>query len=145
MLTNVNISSGCIGLNPYSGGKCIPINHAFNGIADLLLCLNPYSGGKCIPIIVMKVVPSKDRTKSLNPYSGGKCIPIAVKEVTKFSVWGLNPYSGGKCIPIIKTVGAVKSDLTCLNPYSGGKCIPICPSPQKGRIHTKRSQSLFRW
>ena len=62
--------------------------------------LNPYSGGKCIPIKNGKNL-FKHRIKRLNPYSGGKCIPIwAVLSVLPKIVAGLNPYSGGKCIPI---------------------------------------------
>jgi len=40
-----------------------------------LYSLNPYSGGKCIPI---KRTTTKKYVfgRSLNPYSGGKCIPI---------------------------------------------------------------------
>ena len=38
-------------------------------------CLNPYSGGKCIPIIMENSNEIKKQI-GLNPYSGGKCIPI---------------------------------------------------------------------
>ena len=41
------------GLNPYSGGKCIPIFRK-GGIAYKGDGLNPYSGGKCIPICYKK-------------------------------------------------------------------------------------------
>ena len=40
---------GNAGLNPYSGGKCIPIG--FCKLMRVYLSrLNPYSGGKCIPM-----------------------------------------------------------------------------------------------
>jgi len=40
---------GVSSLNPYSGGKCIPMIFP-NWKTSERNCLNPYSGGKCIPI-----------------------------------------------------------------------------------------------
>ena len=89
---------GC--LNPYSGGKCIPIRWDQDE-TNLLVSLNPYSGGKCIPIY-KEIKPREKLFKCLNPYSGGKCIPIGLQNSAKTTKKeSLNPYSGGKCIPIV--------------------------------------------
>jgi len=41
---------------------------------DDIPSLNPYSGGKCIPMVNLE--PENEASQRLNPYSGGKCIPI---------------------------------------------------------------------
>jgi len=113
------------GLNPYSGGKCIPMELALatcevvRVVSILIQVVNVF-------LSIMQWHSYATRIgRSLNPYSGGKCIPIIYQELIRKETGDcLNPYSGGKCIPILHSrARGMQTD--CLNPYSGGKCIPM--------------------
>jgi len=104
-------------LNPYSGGKCIPINASWTEVS-VLRCLNPYSGGKCIPI------KSKPYAKSV-----GFRVSILIQVVNVF-LWffRIGKHRRGIVSILIQVVNVFLSKITMIY-----------------LLNLFVSQSLFRW